>query len=69
MSDPWDNKPHVATYRDLRLGSWRCQEHDKCYRYNTCKTPKQISEHFSLLPFFLNWFFFEKEEARAGAPQ
>jgi hypothetical protein len=69
MSDPWDNKPHVATYRNLRLGGWGCQEQGKCYRYHTYKTSKQVFEHFSLLPFCLNWVFLKKEEASAGVPQ
>jgi hypothetical protein len=60
MSDPWNNKPHVATYRDLRLGSWRCQEHDTCYRYHRCKTSKQVFEHFSLFTFLFELVFLKK---------
>src|SRR5436309_10410717 len=40
MSDPRDNKSHVAAYRDLSLGGWRRQADDKRCRYNTYKTPK-----------------------------
>src|SRR6185369_4636533 len=65
MSDPRNNKPHVATHGDLRLGRWRHQEYYQHRRCNTCKTPKHIFEHFSLLPFCFELVFFLKKRRPA----